>query len=157
MKRFGPLMIILLASLASAFSQTTTNTLSANFSRAEQAAWNQEEAYWRYLKTKDYDSYLKLWDERFAGWPAPLPAPAHKEDLRKLNNRNVVDYKIEPLSVRQYGSSIVITFYRATYRSIPKGGGEEMIVSRLTHTWMKEKGGWHIIGGMSSRESGLAR
>ena len=98
-------------------------------SAAEQAVWNEEEAYWRSLKAGDRESYLSPWDEGFAGWPRTESEPIHKdrirEDLKQVHDdfiftRKVLDYKLEPLSVREYGDNIVITLYRHSSQRLPQ-------------------------------------
>jgi len=146
--------------LCPAYSQNrTAGDALADMSPAERAAWSQEEAYWRDLKSSDSDSYLKLWDERFVGWPAAEPLPANKDNIRRRTiSRKILDYKLEPLSVRQFGQDIVITIYRSTSHTMDLNGADERTsTARLTHTWMKEKNGWYIIGGMSCRESGQTK
>jgi uncharacterized protein DUF4440 len=109
-------------------------------------------------KADDRDGFLTLWDERFVGWPrrASIPVDKNKmrEDLKRAPDRKVIDYKLEPLSVREYGGSVVITLYRATVHSTDNNGKDERTRSyRLTHTWMKTQQAWQIIGGMSSADS----
>ena len=120
-------------------------------SPAEQAVWRQEEAYWRFVHSLDWDSYAKLWDERFAGWPSSEPVPVHKDKVQGRWQRKVLDYELEPLSVRQYGDNVVIVFYRATDRSTDLQGADEQTCSfRITHTWMRTAEGWKIVGGMAA-------
>jgi hypothetical protein len=60
--------------------------------------------------------------------------------------------------VRQYGQDIVIAIYRSTsHTTDSKGTDERTSTARLTHTWMKEKDGWYIIGGMLCLESGQTK
>ncbi len=131
---------------------------SLKLSPAEQEVWAQEETYWRSLKADDRDTYLRLWDERFVGWPRYEGAPAGKEKIRQdyapgtTVRAKLVDYKLEPLSVRAYGNDIVIAFYRATMRR-ERNGQAETSTSRLTHTWMRTDQGWQIVGGMSADDN----
>jgi|ERR1051326_5103451 hypothetical protein len=111
----------------------------------ENAVWKEEQAYWQFLHTNQKAAYLALWDERFVGWPRFEPSPVGKENIAYGFVAAVADYKLEPLSVRGYGKNIVITFYRA---SVTRKGVTR--TSRLSHTWMRSKSGWHIIGGMSA-------
>ena len=68
-----------------------------------------------------------------------------------MAERRVLDYKLEPLSVREYGKDVVIALYRATVHSMDAAGtNENTRTSRLIHTWMKTEKGWQIIGGMSA-------
>jgi len=119
--------LIAVTLLHAAYSQNGTATDAlAGMSPAERAAWSREEAYWRDLKSGDYDSYLKLWDERFVGWPAAERLPANKENIRRrtipITSRKILDYKLEPLSVRQYGQEIFITIYRSTSHTTDSKG-----------------------------------
>jgi len=129
---------------------------SLELSPAEQEVWTQEETYWRSLKADDRETYLGLWDERFIGWPQYEGAPASKEKIRQeyapgtTARGKVLDYRLEPLSVRSYGNDVVITFFRATVTRGKPNGEVETHTSRLTHTWMKTDQGWRIIGGMAA-------
>ena len=113
--------------------------------RSEKAVWQQEETYWRLLHDNQKTAYLALWDERFVGWPRFEANPAGKDSIASGFFAPVSEYKLVPLSVREYGKNLVITFYRV---SITRNGVTR--TSRLTHTWMRSKAGWQIIGGMSA-------
>ena len=110
----------------------------------EKVVWQQEEAYWQLLHDNQKTAYLALWDERFVGWPRFEANPAGKDKIGS-SFLPVSEYKLVPLSVREYGKNIVITFYRA---SITRNGVTH--TSRLSHTWMRSKSKWRIIGGMSA-------
>jgi hypothetical protein len=121
-------------------------------SPSERAVWEQEETYWRLLKTENRQQYLDLWDDRFVGWPRFESEPIRKDRItRFITERRALDYKLEPLSVREYGKDVVIALYRATVHGMDTGGtNENTRTSRLIHTWMKTEKGWQIIGGMSA-------
>lgn len=123
-------------------------------SAAERSVWEKEEAYWRFVQAKDRDDYVGLWDDRFVGWPRLETKPIHKDrTFGSLEGRKLLDYKLEPLSVREYGENVVITLYRVTAHSTNQAGADERtIAARLTHTWMKTPQGWQIIGGMSGED-----
>jgi ketosteroid isomerase-like protein len=138
--------------------QRDSKTPSVSLSPAEKEVWAQEEVYWRSLKADDRETYLRLWDERFVGWPRFEAAPAGKEKIRQdyapgtTVRAKLVDYKLEPLSVRAYGNDMVIAFYRAILRR-ERNGQAETSRSRLTHTWMRTDHGWQIVGGMSADDN----
>lgn len=113
--------------------------------RSEKAVWQAEESYWRFLHENQKTAYLALWDERFVGWPRFEANPSGKGEIASTSFTPVSEYKLVPLSVREYGKNVVITFYRA---SITRNGVSR--TSRLSHTWMRSKSGWRIIGGMSA-------
>src|SRR5436305_2675216 len=128
-------------------------------SAAERAVWLQEESYWRIRRSGDQQAFLKLWDERFSGWPPAEPVPIDKDAIRShpLAKGELLDYRLEPLSVREYGGQVVITLYRVTWRVINQQGKEQRDSLRVTHTWMKKTNGWHIIGGMGGTETVSSR
>jgi ketosteroid isomerase-like protein len=131
-------------------------TALPKMSAREREVWEQEEAYWRDLKTHDKRAFLSLWHEQFVGWPRVELAPIQKDQIALQPNmrRRFLEYKLEPLSVREYGDNLVVTFYRCTARSTDENGGDEQTQStRLTHTWMKTAQGWQIIGGMGSQDN----
>lgn len=49
------------------------NSVNDNLVSVEQIKneiWQLEENYWKYVKEKDYQSYITLWDDRFIGYPS---------------------------------------------------------------------------------------
>ena len=134
----------------------SSSTPTLKLSTSEQAVWEQEENYWRLLKADNRQGYLNLWDDRFVGWPRFETTPIHKDKITHfMSDLKVLDYKLEPLSVQEFGADVVITLYRANVRSTGRTQGNEnesRRVSRLTHTWMRQKNGWRIIGGMSAED-----
>ena len=65
-------------------------------------------------------------------------------DKSQIDVWKISDYKLTPLSVREYGKDIVMTFYCA--KTTVDGKTTE---ERLTHTWQRENGQWQIVGGMA--------
>jgi hypothetical protein len=140
-------------------AQNSTSTVASSpqapkLTTAEQAVWEQEETYWRLVKADNRQGYLDLWDDQFVGWPRFEAVPIHKDKITHfMSERKVLDYKLEPFSVRQFGGDVVVTLYRSTVRSTDRTGANESThAGRLTHTWMKTDKGWRIIGGMSAED-----
>ena len=48
---------------------SSLSAAAADFTPEEQAVWQMEEAYWRYVQAGDVEQYVTLWHERFVGWP----------------------------------------------------------------------------------------
>jgi hypothetical protein len=143
----------LVAPAQEATSVDKSSSHALKLSAAEHAVWEQEEAYWQFVKTDNRQKCLDLWDDRFVGWPRLENNPIHKDNItRFMSERKVLDYRLEPLSVREFGGNVVITLYRATVHSRDRTGADDTHSSRLTHTWMKTKKGWRIIGGMSAED-----
>src|ERR1700746_3152199 len=89
-------------------------------------------------------------------WAGPRfeAVPIHKDKITHfMSERKVLDYRLKPFSVRQFGGDVVVTLYRSTVRSTDRAGANESThAGRLTHTWMKTDKGWRIIGGMSAED-----
>jgi len=140
-------------------AQNSTSTVASSpqvlkLSATEQAVWEQEETYWRLVKAHNRERYLDLWDDRFVGWPRFESVPIHKDKITHfMSERKVLDYKLEPFSVREFGGDVVVTLYRLTVHSTDRTGANESTrTGRLTHTWMRTEMGWRIIGGMSAED-----
>jgi len=47
----------------------------------EQAIWNLERAYWRYVENNDLTAYRSLWHQDFLGWPSVSATPVRKDHI----------------------------------------------------------------------------
>ena len=128
------LIILLLLTAPSTF-------IHAQETSSEREVWQQEVAYWRYVSSGDSKSFKTLWSDRFTGWPDDAARPVDKSNIDVWK---ISDYKLTPLSVREHDKDTVITLYCA--KTTVDGKTTE---ERLTHTWQREKGQWHIVGGMA--------
>lgn len=60
------------------------------------------------MKTDNRQKCLDLWDDRFVGWPRLENNPIHKDDITRFTSeRKVLDYRLEPLSVREFGGMLL--------------------------------------------------
>jgi len=125
-------LVILLVSIA--FS----TLVQAQETSAEREVWQKEEAYWRYVSSGDSKSFKTLWSDRFTGWPHDAPRPVDKS---QIDVWKISDCKLTPLSVREHGKDIVMTFYCA--KTTVDGKTTE---ERLTHTWQRENGHGTSLG-----------
>jgi ketosteroid isomerase-like protein len=145
-------MLGLCALCVAGFARQSTNAASAT-----EQVWAQEKAYWRYVKARDTKRYVALWSDGFTGWPIVDAHPVGKDSIAPVLNASkgslgqVASYELHRESVRQHGP-VVIAFYRATVTRRNANGSETTATYRMTHTWMKEHGVWHIVGGMSAAD-----
>lgn len=142
MRRAVKLSFVLLLFASFTFAQQTPE---------EQAVWKLEHNYWEFVKANDLTSYRNLWHDKFVGWPQSSAAPAHKDHITDWiaaytnKGEKLQSYTIkEAASV--FADNIVVTHYWIT----DAWSGEKEVASRITHTWIKTKDGWKIIGGMSA-------
>ncbi len=125
----------------------------------EQAIWNLEEDYWRYVKAGDVDSYIKLWHDDFVGWPCHTTTPSDKsgigswvKDIR--DNHWKFDYSLRPLEFRTF-EDVVAVHYAAEfvydYGDGTKSGSG--IWRKFVHVWKKTDDRWQIITGMCAAQA----
>ena len=125
----------------------------------EQAVWQLEEDYWRYVSAGDVDAYVRLWHEDFVGWPCFEREPKGKADIGSWvrdirENKWKLKYQLKPLANQSFGDDVVVVHYAAEY-VYDYGDGTRSGVGlwrKFTHTWMKTDGRWQIIGGMCAAQ-----
>jgi hypothetical protein len=144
MKRFWILAALVLFS-ASVFAQTPEET----------AVWKLEHQYWEYVKAADLGGYRTLWHANFVGWPQSSTAPARKDHITDWikahsdRGEQLQSYELKE-AASQFTDNLVVTHYWLTDVWSGKGGSGSPETSRITHTWIRVKDGWQIIGGMSA-------
>jgi lactoylglutathione lyase len=119
--------------------------------------WQLEENYWKYVKEKDFKSYLGLWDENFIGYPSTNKIGGKKNITDWITEmfkekKNTYGYELTR-HVENVYDDIVIVLYDATH--VWKNDYGEVIETstyKLTHTWKKTDKGWQIIGGMGAKK-----
>jgi len=120
----------------------------------EDVVWEMEEAYWRYVKAGEVDKYISLWHEDFVGWPCSTLQPSRKANIggwvREIRDKGIkVTYELRREAVQYFGEVAVVHYATPLVYEYPDGritGEGELL--KFTHTWMKVKGQWQIIGGM---------
>jgi ketosteroid isomerase-like protein len=136
-------LILLLATVAFARDPTSD----------KKEIWSLEKAYWEYVKSNDLDKYRALWHEDFVGWPSVSPEPTRKDHItdwitaNTSKGRKLTSYAIEELAVQITGD-VAIDHYRV--KSVwGTNEGADVSTTRITHTWIRVKDTWQILGGMS--------
>jgi catechol 2,3-dioxygenase-like lactoylglutathione lyase family enzyme len=134
------------------------NDVSTNVSadQIKNEVWQLEENYWKYVKEKDYQSYLTLWDENFLGYPSnnTVGNKDHITDwmTEMYQQPGVFNYSLTRKVENVFGD-IVIVFYDVSHNftndknEVVKKGSFKII-----HTWKKTEKGWLIIGGMGANK-----
>ena len=118
--------------------------------------WQLEENYWKYVKEKDYQSYGKLWDENFLGYPSnnTVGDKAHITDwmTEMYQQPGVFNYTLTRKVENVFGD-IVIVFYDVSHNFT--NDKNEVVKTghfKIIHTWKKTENGWLIIGGMGANK-----
>jgi hypothetical protein len=145
-----------------AFGITSTSICTAQLGPDEQAVWEREQAYWRFVDSNDKESYLELWDEEFIGWPRGSGNPTGVDNIADWMVPLHADPTTEPRhelkleAIRAFGESIVVVHYLALRHYLDTDTGRRLpdsdtyVPARFTHTWRKMDGVWRIIAGMSA-------
>jgi catechol 2,3-dioxygenase-like lactoylglutathione lyase family enzyme len=120
--------------------------------------WKLEEDYWVYVKNRDYNSYLTLWDENFKGYPSTniIGGKANItdwiKDMYAKNNGRVFEYTLTRKEENVFDDIVIVLYDATTYWKNGKGEVLEETTFKLTHTWKKTPEGWKIIGGMGGKK-----
>ena len=141
-------MSFLLALAPTAFAQDSL--------KDEAQVWQLEKAYWEYVKANDLDKYRALWHDNFVGWPFVSSAPVRKDHITDWITANTSkgvklhSYSIEQLGIQITGD-IAINHYRIKANWAANDEAEVRTDAlRITHTWIRTRGTWQILGGMSA-------
>lgn len=130
---------------------------TSSIEKIQNEIWQLEENYWKYVKEKDLQSYLTLWDEKFTGYPGnniigtKATITDWITDMYK-NKTGVFNYKLTR-KVENVFDDIVVVLYDVSHgftndkNEVVKTG-----VFKITHTWRKTDKGWLIIGGMGANK-----
>lgn len=153
-------------SLSALIAFALAGPLSAQtLSPAEQAVWDMEERYWRYLESANLDGYMTLWHNAFVGWPTAAARPAQKGDIRSSIQSDLDDgwrldaYRLRPEAVRIIGDIAIVHYaVQSTWVNHTSDSPGDSPFSQLdatawykiTHTWKQTEMGWQIISGMAA-------
>jgi ketosteroid isomerase-like protein len=141
-------LLILVFTLQVALAQTPNAPVPIDSKRQE--VWKGEQEYFRFLKTKDLNKFMALWDDDFVGWPDYSALPLRKPDIRAgvveefKNPASSLPSLPEPSAeaINVFGD-VALTFY-----FWPDADKTSSTTYRIVHAWQNGEGGWHIIGGM---------
>jgi len=139
------------------FLAFTATAFGQNPAKEETQVWELEKAYWEFVKGNDLEKYRALWHENFVGWPFVSPKPVRKAHITDWITSNtskgitLQSYSLEQLAIQET-DNIAINYYRIKATWTNSTGAEvKTDRMRITHTWIRARDTWQIIGGMSSR------
>lgn len=119
--------------------------------------WQLEENYWKYVKEKDFKSYLSLWDDNFIGYPSTnkIGGKANITDwitAMYKNRTSSFNYALTRHVENVFGDIVIVLYDATQIWKNEKGEVIEKSTFKLTHTWKKTGDGWLIIGGMGANK-----
>ncbi len=120
---------------------------------AQEEIWELEEAYFTNLYKANYEAVIDIVHDQFLGWPDSVPQPINKEQSTRFMKQLIPKpapcaLRIERAGIRLLGNA-AITQYMLHVNCSDSSGVEKTQSSRITHTWVKERGCWKLLGGMS--------
>ena len=121
----------------------------ADWSKDQQQIWKMEEKYWHYLKSADIEGYKNLLHEDALPWPGGSYLPTNKAQTiayieRWFGYDRLKSYNIEPHAIHVIDNVAVVCY------SYKLKGDRNSDSGRITHTWLRQKGVWKMIGGMNA-------
>lgn len=125
-------------------------------SEVKDKIWALEEEYISAFKNADHDKILAFYHQDFLGWPDSQDRPAGRNEAEKFLKKHYAQpmpgsFQIDRAGIRIFGD-VVITQYVLNVSAKDANGVEHINVTRITHTWLKEKSRWLILGGMSNQQ-----
>ena len=155
-RRVALLAIVCAASLPArpTRAQAAASKTPAPDAGAIEDVWRREADYWRFVKAGDEESYVKLWHERFIGWPCGEEHPMRKASIgdwvREVKEKRIqVEVDLTREGAERFGDAVVVHYRFTRVDTFPDGHVEgKGKISKITHTWMKSGGEWLIVGGM---------
>jgi hypothetical protein len=122
----------------------------ADQTTAETEIWDLEQAYWEFNRDAKQEQIIATWHDKFLGWPTGEPKPINKEEGARFVRENYAQpasytFKIERTGIRVL-EDVAVNHY--TIHLKEKDGKRRSM--RITHTWVRDKTGWKVLGGMSA-------
>jgi ketosteroid isomerase-like protein len=121
----------------------------------EQTIWQLESAYFAHYAKGNIAALENLWHADFVGWPAQSLEPVHRAAARQsvmelLSGARIVSVTVRAQAIAVHGDVAVTHYFVDLDQEAPDG---EIARSsfRVTHTWIRERGTWRVIGGMSAQ------
>ena len=155
MKRYLSIFIAPIVLVTIALGSDTT--IPPQGSKEEQAIWDLEHAYWRYVENNDLTAYSNLWHTSFLGWPSVSAAPVRKDHItdwissETRKGSTFKTHQFKPAAIQVTGD-IAMACYWINFSWLDKNGKGPAHTVRITHAWLRMGDTWQIIGGMSMAE-----
>jgi catechol 2,3-dioxygenase-like lactoylglutathione lyase family enzyme len=130
---------------------------AASVEQIKNEIWQLEKNYWKYVKEKDFQSYLNLWDDHFIGYPSTnkIGGKDHITDWINAmykDRKSKFNYELTRHVENVFGDIVIVLYDATQIWKNEKGEVVEKSTLKLTHTWKKTGKGWLIIGGMGAKK-----
>src|SRR5262252_9315037 len=119
---------------------------AARMASDQETVWGLEQAYWQYCKEMNLEKCTTLWHPSVLGWPKMNSAPVGKDHISDWltgpakQGVTIKTSDLERLAIK-ITDNVAVVHYRVKYSWIDKEGKETPGSSRITHTWLRSRGG----------------
>lgn len=146
------ILFMLAASVFLGVNQTSAG--EQEWSPTEREIWALEEQYMTMLSKKDLEGLSQLWHEDFIGWPShsaePVDRSTAQASLEDLFHRlDIVGSAIRPRAMYR-STDMAEAYYTVIFQVRSVDGTLAAAAYRIVHVWIKDHGGWKVVGGMSA-------
>lgn len=136
-----------------AYANSATADIDKGRDSVTEEIWALEQAYFANLYHADYNAVLAMVHSQFLGWPSTAPQPIDKEGSARFMKQLIskptpCTFKIERGGIRML-EEVALTQYTLHVNCGDTATAAKPPSSRISHTWVKEGGGWKLLGGMS--------
>jgi hypothetical protein len=121
---------------------------TTGLSHEEQLLWKRVNELWALSLTRDPARIRSALHPLYVGWDMSSPSP-HDRELA-VNSvvegaLPIVQYKLQPLSVRVYDNRVGVVHYRYTAIVVPKDATPVEVTGGWTEVYLKESQEWIMI------------
>jgi hypothetical protein len=152
----GGLSFVVRAALSAEGDSRTAEPTATGQKTAEAEIWALEQAYWQFNRDANHEGIISTWHDKFLGWPDGEPRPIDKEEGARYVRENYAkpasySFQIAPAGIRILGK-VAINHYTVHLRPTDGRAEQKERSMRITHTWIQDRAGWKVLGGMSDAQ-----
>jgi ketosteroid isomerase-like protein len=116
--------------------------------------WRAEQKYWELAKDGDAERLIALMHDRVTVWPqfasTPMDSTRVSEDAQIRVQRGLIAaYELSFHSIEMHGDAAIVFYTVSVTNSTTKPDAAPEVWSCITHTWVRDRDGWRLAGGMS--------
>ncbi len=118
---------------------------------AKDAIWPLEQSIYAGRAVGDLSNYINNTSPDYVAWPPTVDKPMPYTNLKATASAGPVASKerltMEFMDIAVHGNTAII--YYKTHRTMRYDGTPVDEHFETTHTWVKDDGHWHVLGGMA--------
>ena len=148
------LAFVVRAALSAGDDATPAKLAAGEQKRVEAEIWALEDAYWKANRDADHEGIISTWHDQFLGWPEGEPRPIDKAEGARFVRENYAkpasySFEIERTGIVVLGD-VAVNHYTVHLKSPDAEEAKKLRSLRITHTLVRDRSGWKVLGGMSA-------